>query len=194
MLAAAVYLGLALTAALAPESRSDPGLDKATREKIRQLTVRRCNALKKALALRIGEYREGFDGRGATHDELARVSRMLLKAELDLATKPAERVTAHALHLEMMKLVEKIAAAEVEKIAPAEPGSDEKADVVLARAARLDAEAGWLAAGGKNSGAEMVDKGIRNSGADRELIRAVGDLAEHLGRRPKDRGGKDRDD
>ena len=41
MLAPAVYLGLTLTAALAPESRSHPGLDKATGEQIRQLKVRR---------------------------------------------------------------------------------------------------------------------------------------------------------
>jgi hypothetical protein len=188
MLGRLAYLAVALAATPAADSHAESGTDRETRAKVRRLKAERRDALKKALALRIAQYREGFNGRGTTGAELARVSRMLLKAELEEAAKPAERLTAYALHLAVAKLVERIARAGVK----ADAG--ERADAELARADRLQAEADWLKAGGRDLAVEVVGKGIRTGEADKELLRAVAGLATHLDRALKEKGGKDRDD
>ena len=69
-------------------------------------------------------------------------ARALLEAELELATKSKERVAAHAMHLKVAKQVEE------ETKARSDAGQVKNADYREAVAARLEAEIGWLKAGG----------------------------------------------
>jgi hypothetical protein len=126
-------------AAEKPKTGKDKA-DAATREKIRKLQLERRDALKEAEAARLQEL---LGGRG-TLDMLLKTSRLLLQAELDLAATAPQRVAAHAAHLNVAKEVD----AMFEKLHDA--GRVTRADFMHARAARLEAEIGWLKAGGKD--------------------------------------------
>jgi RNA polymerase sigma factor (sigma-70 family) len=120
-----------------------PGKDKAdaaTREKIRKLQVERREALKQAEEARLQEF---LAGRG-TLDLLLKISRLLLQAELDLAATAQQRIAAHAAHLKVAKEVDQFCEQRYHA------GRMTPADFFQARAARLEAEIGWLKAGGKD--------------------------------------------
>jgi RNA polymerase sigma factor (sigma-70 family) len=121
-----------------PKTGKDP-LDPATRAKIRKLQIEHRDVLKKAVETRQQEY---LAGRG-TLDILLKMARRLLGAELDLATTAQQRLTAHTAYLELMKEVDKFTEARYDA------GRATEADYLQARAARLEAEIGWLKAGGK---------------------------------------------
>ena len=145
MLARIGCLGLVtLTAAMtfaAPTPSRDSGakLDKETLAKIRKLQLERRDELKKAMTALEEEF---LAGRG-TLDILLKTSRLLLQAELDVATTAAQRVAAHAAHLRITKRIEKVTRARHEA------GRAKQADTHQARAARLEAEIDWLKAGGR---------------------------------------------
>ncbi len=121
-----------------PKTGKDP-LDPATRAKIRKLQIERRDTLKKAVEARQREY---MAGRG-TLDLLLEMSRLLLQAELDVATTARQRVEAHAAYLELAREVDKVGEARVQA------GRMTTADLYQGRATRLEAEIGWLKAGGK---------------------------------------------
>jgi hypothetical protein len=130
----------AAEAPAAPVPKDDGGvkLDAATQVKVRNLQVERRDALKEALGNLVREHNAG---RGPM-DRVFSVSSSLLKAELDLATNAEERLAAHAAHLKVAKEVEEITSARYEA------GRVTVSDHLLAKAARLEAEVGWLKAGG----------------------------------------------
>jgi outer membrane protein TolC len=138
-------LALALTLLVAgmpaaPVPKVDPTakLDAATREKIHKLQVERRDALKRAAECRWSEFEAG---RGML-ETLLEVSRRLLKAELELATTKEQRIAAHADLLKVARQIDEITTARYEA------GRVKEADHQEARAARLEAEIGWLKAGG----------------------------------------------
>ncbi len=164
-------LGLALGLAAGATAAQEVKLDAATKAKIRKLQLERRDALKKTLLGRLQHYSfappEPVRGiPPVTLDELLRVSRKLLKAELAAAMKPEERVAAHAFHLEMMKGAQR----RTQHLATS-GGFASKTDIESVRAARLKAEIQWLKAGGKDSGKEM--KRGRDSKVDSDLARAI---------------------
>jgi outer membrane protein TolC len=120
-------------------------LDPATQEKIHKLHLERRDALKRAVECRWDEYKAG---RG-TLENLLNGSRLLLKAELDLANTKEQRIAAHAALLELARKVEKVSKERYEA------GRVTEADHQDTWAARLEAEIGWLKAGG---GKETVEK------------------------------------
>jgi hypothetical protein len=126
------------SAAPVPKADVAVKLDPATQEKIHKLQLERRDALKKAVEFRWDEYEAG---RG-TLEILLNGSKLLLKAELDLANTTQQRIAAHAALLELATKVEKITKARYEA------GQVKEADHQEARAARLEAEIGWLKAGG----------------------------------------------
>jgi outer membrane protein TolC len=144
MLGRFVCLGLLLTAATvlaapAPAAKDAPKLDAATLAKIRKLQIDRRDTLKKEVRAREQEFQAG---RG-TLDVVLKAARKLLQAELDLAATLDERIEAHAAYLKVVKEVDK------QTTALYEAGRVKAADHYQARAARLEAEIGWLKAGGK---------------------------------------------
>jgi hypothetical protein len=116
-----------------------PVLDKETQAKVRELLVKRRDALKKEVKARTQEFEAG---RG-TLDILLGASKRLLKAELELADKQAQRVAAHKAHLDAIKKIAALTEAGYDA------GRVKEADHQQAVAARLGAEIGWLRAGGK---------------------------------------------
>jgi hypothetical protein len=138
-------LGLALLVQVpawgwAPASeRSGPVLDRETKAKIRKLLLKRRDALKKEVKARTAEFEAG---RG-TLDILLSASKRLLKAELELADRAAQRIAAHKAYLDTTK---KIADWGQESY---DAGRLKEADLQQMIAARLAAEIGWLRAGGK---------------------------------------------
>jgi hypothetical protein len=133
----------------APAPKADPvtKLDPATQAKIHKLQIERRDVLKKAVAAMQEEYRAG---RG-TLDLLVEGSKRLLHAELDLATTADQRIAAHANILKITRDMEQLARTRYEA------GQLRTADLCEAQAARLEAEIGWLKAGGKEK-AEKKDK------------------------------------
>jgi hypothetical protein len=139
VLAGAVMALLAAGALAAPVPKTEPvKLDAATQAKVRKLQVERRDALREALAARQKEF---LAGRGTVANCLD-VSASLLSAELDLATKAEERLAAHAAHLKIASQVEDAAKQWYDA------GRLTVADYQTTRAARLEAEIGWLKAGG----------------------------------------------
>src|SRR5262249_30630419 len=113
--------------------------DSKAEAKVKQLQRDRRDVLKKALAAREKE----FDAGRGTLDTVIELSEKLLQAELDVATRKEQRLDAHTFHFDLMKKVE-------ERIKAAhEAGRGTEADSLTAKAARLDAEVGWIKAGGK---------------------------------------------
>jgi outer membrane protein TolC len=125
-------------AAPAPKAEDGVKLDPATQAKVRKLQMERRDVLKKALDARREEYKAG---RG-TMEALLEGTRNLLHAELDLASTTQERIAAHAAILKVMKEMEKLATAQYEA------GRLKLADHCDMQAARMEAEIGWLKAGG----------------------------------------------
>jgi outer membrane protein TolC len=124
-----------------PGAKEGAGLDEATRAKIRKLQLERRDVLQKAVQSREQEYQAGR----ATLDDLLKLSRRLLGAELELAATARQRLEAHAAHLKRAKEAEKLTATRYEA------GRASFVDHSLSRAARLQAEVGWLKAGGKDN-------------------------------------------
>jgi len=141
MLARVLCLALAWTAAVAaaPAPKDEPKLDKATLAKIRKLQIEQRDALKKEVQARQEEVRAGRATAAVVFD----ASRRLLKAELDLAATAKDRLAAHEAHLKVARQVEKFSTAGYKA------GLVTTADYHKARAAVLEAEIGWLKAGGK---------------------------------------------
>ncbi len=121
-----------------PKADNTVKLDPATKDKIHSLQLERRDALKKAVECRLNEYEAG---RG-TLESLLNGSKLLLKAELDLANTKEQRIAAHAALLELATKVLKISKERYEA------GRVTEADHQQVRAARLEAEIGWLKAGG----------------------------------------------
>jgi RNA polymerase sigma factor (sigma-70 family) len=117
----------------------------AFQAKIRKLQLERRDWLKKEVEARRQEF---LAGRG-TLEHLLKTYRVLLQAELDVATTAQERIAAHAAHREVVQEAEELC----EKGYNA--GRVKAADFFQARATRLEAEIGWLKAGGK----EKANKG-----------------------------------
>jgi hypothetical protein len=82
-------------------------------------------------------------------ESLLEGSRNLLHAELDLATTAEQRIAAHAAILKIMREMERLSKARYEA------GQLKMADYCDMQAARLEAEIGWLKAGG---GKEKTEK------------------------------------
>jgi hypothetical protein len=134
-----VGLLAAQTPAAQPKADSLVKLDAATQEKVRKLQVERRDVLKKVLDMRLRLLKAGK----GTIDGPMKASRRLLAAEPELATNAKDRLAAHAAHLEVARQVEKLAKA------LSDAGVCNPVDYHAAQAARLEAEIGWLRAGGK---------------------------------------------
>jgi RNA polymerase sigma factor (sigma-70 family) len=128
-------------AAPRPETSREPRLGAAALAKIRKLQIERRDALKDVVTARQNEYEAG---RG-TQDILLKSARLLLQAELDLATTAEQRLAAHAEYLKRIRQVEKYA------LELFDVGRIRTADKDMARATRMEAEIGWLKAGGKET-------------------------------------------
>ena len=120
-----------VAAAPIPQKKDSP--------EVRKLLKERRDVLSTAALARSQEFKAG---RG-TLEPLLRSHRELLKAELELATKPAERVAAHEEHFNAMRKHE-----EMTKKAY-DAGRMGAADYYEMRAARLEAEIELRRAGGK---------------------------------------------
>jgi hypothetical protein len=132
-LGGALLAGWAVAAPV-PEKKDSP--------EVKALLKERRDLLKTAVLARSQELAAG---RG-TLAPLLHVSRELLKAELELATTPAERVAAHESHFNAMRKAE-------EQVKRAyDVGLMKAADYHEMRAARLEAEIGLRRAGGKPNG------------------------------------------
>ena len=103
------------------------------------MLVQRRDALKAEVNARTNEFEAGVGYLFLLLD----ASRRLLEAESEMATKQADRIKAHKSHLDAMNRIAK----QVKK--GFEAGRTRQADHYQAVAARLDAEIGWLRAGGK---------------------------------------------
>jgi hypothetical protein len=123
----------------APAGKEGPGPDTAP-TKIRKLQFQLRDLLKTALKARELEL---LAGRATVTDMMA-LSEHLLQAELEVATTATQRVAAHAAHLKLAKVAEKLSEA------GHEAGGITLVEHNLARAARLKAEIDWLRAGGKD--------------------------------------------
>jgi hypothetical protein len=107
--------------------------------KVKALLEERRDALRKVVKARMAE----FDAGRGTLALLLDYSARLLQAELETAGRRADRIAAHQAHLGRMKKCEEQVSAWYRA------GRVTFADYHSARAARLDAEIGWLRAGGK---------------------------------------------
>jgi hypothetical protein len=142
----AVILSVAFSAAVSAEDKVEPKGKSA--EKIKKLLTQRRDLLKKTLDLHF----RAIQGGGALRaDRLTKLSKELLQAELDLAATPKERLAAHEARLELAKRIEKT----VRKAH--EAGGATTIDLNLAEADRIEAEVGWLRAGGEEK-KEKKDK------------------------------------
>jgi hypothetical protein len=127
-------------AAPVPEKKDSP--------EVKALLKERRDVLKKEALARSEEFEAGV----GTLASLLNVSRELLKTELELATKPAERVAAHEGHFNAMRKLEELVKEGYEA------GRIKAADHFEMRAARLEAEIGLLRAGGKPKGEKAEGK------------------------------------
>jgi len=130
----AVALALAVTAAGA-DDKVEP---KVQTEKIKKLQKERRDLLKKALDLQLRRIENGTGGLGSA----VKTSKELLRAELDVATTAKERLAAHEAHMELTKRAEKAA------VKAHDAGGLTMFELTLVQADRLEAEIGWLKAGG----------------------------------------------
>jgi hypothetical protein len=138
----AVGLGVALLAASArsaPVPAAEKELDAKTKEKIKKLQLKRRDVLKEAMRIARQEYEMGRQ----TSDALLDLGKELLQAELDVATKAEERLAAHTAYLEVARKTEAHAKVGYEA------GRMPARAYLRAQAVRLEAEVGWLKAGGK---------------------------------------------
>ncbi len=142
---ALVLLVMGTLAAPAPKADDGVKLDPATQAKVRKLQIQHRDVLKVAVEARQQEYEAG---RG-TLERLLAGSRFLLKAELDLATTREKRIAAHAAMLKVATQLEKTIKKRFN------PRRVTEEDYEEARAFRLEAEIGWLKAGG---GKETTEK------------------------------------
>lgn len=124
-----------------PEPRPKPleKPDAQTEAKIKVLQQERRDLLKKAMDTRKDEFEAGR----ATLDSLIDVAKQWLKAELDVVERQEARVSAWQSYLELLKEAEKRTKALYEA------GRITAVDYLVAQAARIEAEVGWLKAGGK---------------------------------------------
>ncbi len=138
-------IGLALllagaSAGAAPvPGEAGKALDAATQAQIKALLVERRDVLRKGMK---GIETAFLAGRGAL-TEMGKTSRLLLEAELALAEKGEQRIGAHRAHFDSMKKMEHVMKGRHEA------GAIPLGEYQLARAARIEAEIGWLRAGGK---------------------------------------------
>jgi hypothetical protein len=130
---AAVVFALAVSAAGA-DDKVEPKLT----EKIKKLQKERRDLLKKALDLQMRRIEQGT---GSLRSAVP-TSKELLRAELEVATTAKERLAAHEAHLELMKRTEKAA------VKAHDAGGLTTFELTLIQADRLEAEIGWLKAGG----------------------------------------------
>jgi hypothetical protein len=136
-LGAWAFVLLAVGAGQAAAAPAKPGrVDSA---KIRALLEQRRDALREVVKAHL----KAFEAGRATLLGLEGDSRRLLRAELELARLPEQRIAAHRAHLELMRKCEKYATEAYDA------GRVTVADFQRARAARMGAEIGWLRAGGK---------------------------------------------
>jgi hypothetical protein len=129
----------ATTKSLTPpggEAAPAPGGDST---EVKKLLKERLEALRNAVLALQEEYKAG---RG-TAELFIETARPLLEAELELATKPAERIAAHQAYFKLLVMVDEIVKARYEA------GQVRVAEFYLARAARLKAEIELRRAGGK---------------------------------------------
>jgi hypothetical protein len=138
-----VIASVAFALAVSAAGADDKGEPKST-NKIKKLQVELRDTLKKELTTRKEEFEAGRD----TSDALIEVSKKLLKAEVDLALRQEQRIVAHAAHLKLVQMVEQ------NMTARHDAGRVSSADKDLAIAARLEAEIGWLKAGGEEKKAK----------------------------------------
>jgi hypothetical protein len=117
--------------------------DAATQAKIKALRVERRDALRNVLKAHWDAYSTGVSGAAPTLERIGKTARLLLGAELDVASSRAERIAAHEAHVKVMKKIEGFI------LSRARAGRGTMADTELARAARLEAEIALLRAGGK---------------------------------------------
>jgi hypothetical protein len=135
------WVGLLAVLSLAGWSAAAPVPEtkKPDSPEVKKLLKERRDALTKAAEARWQEFAVGV----GTQASLVNVSRELLKAELELAARPADRVAAHERHFNLMRKVEKTAKE------GHDTGRVKDANYQEARAARLEAEVGLRPAGGK---------------------------------------------
>jgi outer membrane protein TolC len=106
---------------------------------VKKLLTERRDELRTALRLTEEMYKTG----GADFGKVLEVSRLLLRAELALAEKPAERIATLQRHFKIVCEMEDVTRARYEA------GQITKADLHLMRAERLSVEIELLRAGGK---------------------------------------------
>lgn len=129
--------GMALFLLLSP-LQAEPAPVAREDHQIRQLQKERRNILAQAVEARKKQILAGQLG----IEELCRAGRMLHQAELDLAVSKAERIRAHEQHFEFLQAMEKAMDLRFQT------GQVSRADNLLMRAERLQAEIGLLKAGG----------------------------------------------
>jgi hypothetical protein len=134
-----VVLGGVLLARPAPSAPLPERKAKPDSPEVKKLLREWRDALKEEAKARLQEFEAGC----GTLASLLDVFRKLLDAELEVASKPAERVAAHERHFDMMRKVEAITREGYEA------GRVKAADKSQAWAARLEAEIGLRRAGGK---------------------------------------------
>jgi outer membrane protein TolC len=126
-----MVLILLLALAADPDPKTDAEIVKLQKERV------------KTLREVVKVTRDAFDAGRVTLDRLTEAAGMLLEAELDLATKPAERIAARQAYL--------VLAVEVHKMSEARfaAGTLTNVDRATALAARLKAEIDLRREGGK---------------------------------------------
>lgn len=122
-----------------PQGNKKEDEQNATRAKVKSLQIQRRDLLKKAVDALYAQFEAGR----ITGEPVTKAARLLLQAELDVATKQEERIAAHAAQLKLAKSVEVITTGAYKA------GRMTAADHFLAQCDRLEAEIGWLQAGGK---------------------------------------------
>src|SRR4051812_7638359 len=105
MIRSVILAALALTVCLAApaDDKVEPKKNEAA-EKVKKLQTERRDLLKKLVDARYAEFQAG---RG-TLDLMLQAAKDLLSAELDLATKPEQRLKVHEARLDLAKKVEQI--------------------------------------------------------------------------------------
>jgi hypothetical protein len=132
-------LATALVAFAVGMAAADEAEPKNNAAAIKKLKVQRRDVLKQVLTLQTRAY----EGGGGTYKPIIETSRALLQADLALATTKEERIAAHKARLDTAKTWEARVAASY-KI-----GGATAAENLLAQSDRLEAEIGWLEAGGE---------------------------------------------
>ena len=134
----AVALTLIVCGAALAEDKDEAKAKRA--EKIKKLLTERRDTLRKAIT---GQWDKRKLGGVENLDVIMRLSKDLLQVELELATTPKERLAAHEARLETALKVDKVMAALNKK------GVVSDVDALITQADRLEAEIGWLKAGGE---------------------------------------------